>query len=101
NRLRPKKTTIYAIEHYYKVTCISTLCEYCVMALCKIKKYDTLVDAHTIKLLENLTMEIGNEEVALQVTILSFEKLWHQMEMHGEPKNTFEWLQIEAKKLII
>lgn len=66
----------------------------------EIKRYDALVDDHTIKLLENLTMKIGDEEVALQVTILSFEKLWHQMEMHGEPENTFEWLQIEAKKLI-
>lgn len=71
------------------------------MSSFQIEKYDALVDAHTLKLLENLTLKIGDEETALHVTILSFEKLWNHMVTHGEPKNTFEWLQLEAEKIII
>ncbi|BBM66924.1 hypothetical protein ACP3VU_14335 [Vibrio sp. PNB23_22_6] len=66
----------------------------------QVKKYDALVDAHTLTLLDNLTLKVGDEDTALHVTILSFEKLWHYMEAHGEPQNTLEWLQMEAEKIM-
>ncbi|WP_159738264.1 hypothetical protein [Vibrio atypicus] len=67
----------------------------------QIERYDALVNAHTLKLLESLTLKTGDEDIALHATVLSFEKLWHHMEKYGEPQNTFEWLQIEAERTML
>lgn len=70
------------------------------MKFTSVKKYDALVDAHTLTLMENLTLKFEDENTALRLTVLSFEKLWYYMETYGEPQNTLEWLEMEAEKLM-
>lgn len=41
-----------------------------------LKEYDDLVDKYSGVLLSELTEELGDEQTALYVTVLTFETLW-------------------------
>ncbi|ELB2132371.1 hypothetical protein QNZ93_004154 [Vibrio parahaemolyticus] len=63
-----------------------------------LNQYDFLVNTHTEHLLNQITHDIGDEEVAIHVTILAFEKLWYHLEEHDYPMDVEQWLVLEAKR---
>ncbi len=63
--------------------------------------YDSFVNAYTLNILETLSKRLGNEEVALHVTILAFEKLWYHIENNNPIPDDIEyWLLVESDKLM-
>ena len=63
-----------------------------------LSQYDFLVNTHTEYLLNQITHDIGDEEVAVHVTILAFERLWYFLEEHDCPVDVEQWLALEAKR---
>ncbi len=66
-----------------------------------LSQYDFLVNAHTEHLLHQITCDVGDEEVAVHVTILAFEKLWYHLEKNDCPTNVEEWLTHEARRFYV
>lgn len=102
NLQKVDKTTLLelpgtSIEYYNPTN--NKLIAYNIMHSNRITTYDYLVNEHTLTLLAALTEEFRNEELALQLTVSAFEKLWYYIQTNDAPSNPLEWLQIEAKKL--
>lgn len=63
-----------------------------------LSQYDFLGNTHTEHLLNHITHDTGDEEVAVHVTILAFEKLWYHLEKYDCPIDVEKWLTLEAKR---
>lgn len=63
--------------------------------------YDELVDTHNDAILNySLTQVQQDEEAAIWLTILAFEKLWLQMEANNLPADISTWLQHRVDELL-
>ncbi|EGQ7796012.1 hypothetical protein C1S86_24915 [Vibrio parahaemolyticus] len=63
--------------------------------------YDELIDTHNDAILNySLTQVQQDEEAAIWLTILAFEKLWLQMEANNLPADIPTWLRHEVDDLL-
>ncbi|HBC3902229.1 hypothetical protein [Vibrio harveyi] len=63
--------------------------------------YDELIDTHNDAILNySLTQVQQDEEAAIWLTILAFEKLWLQMEANNLPADIPSWLRHEVDDLL-
>ncbi|HGF5073702.1 hypothetical protein AABD46_24085 (plasmid) [Vibrio parahaemolyticus] len=63
--------------------------------------YDELIDTHNDAILNySLTQIQQDEEAAIWLTILAFEKLWLQMEANNLPADIPTWLRHEVDDLL-
>ncbi len=66
-----------------------------------LSQYDFLVDTYAEHLISQITHDTGDEEVAIHVTILAFERLWYYLEKHDCPMDVEGWLIREAKRFYL
>ncbi|KIF51525.1 hypothetical protein [Vibrio owensii] len=63
--------------------------------------YDELIDTHNDAILNySLTQVQQDEEAAIWLTILAFEKLWLQMEANDLPADISTWLRHKVDDLL-
>lgn len=66
-----------------------------------LSQYDFLVNTYAEHLLNQITRDTGDEEVAMHATILVFEQLWYHLEIHDCPMDAEGWLIHEAKRFYL